>query len=227
MAASLGHDVKVPLLGHALERLDAAVGKGDVEAGREGLDGLGGDHLAGPGLGHEPRGDVHGDAAYLTPAQLDLAGVDARADLDAGLAQHVADLEGAADGAPWPVERRQDAVAGGAVKAATVQGHALADDLVVLVEDLTPAAVAEPCGEVGRPDHVRDQDGRERAVDLGSAPGAGDELLDLVDQAVHVAEVDEPVGALELDQLGAFDVFGQVAAELDREEPETLAMQYQ
>jgi hypothetical protein len=86
---------------HAFERVRASVGEDDAGPGDEVLDGAGDEYLAGAGHRRDTRADVHGDAAYVVTAQLDLTGVQTRSDGDW---QHGTEGRRAADGACWPVE---------------------------------------------------------------------------------------------------------------------------
>jgi triosephosphate isomerase (TIM) len=100
----------------------------------------------------------------------------------------VHDRARAADAARRAVERREEAVAGGIELAAAVAGEAAADCSVVLCDELGPVPVAELCLAGRRVDDVREEDGREHAV----------ELRLLVEQLVceGLDRVDVRVGAL-------------------------------
>ena len=63
---------------------------------------------------------------------------------------------------------------------ATEPRQALAHDRVMVAEQRSPAAVAQLGGMLGGRDDVREENRREDAVGLAAAPGAGQELLDLV-----------------------------------------------
>jgi hypothetical protein len=56
------------------------------------------------------------------------------------------------------------------------------------LEDLTPATIADCCGLLGRADDVGEQNRRKHAIGLGAPSHARQELLDLVEDLVLVAE---------------------------------------
>jgi hypothetical protein len=70
------------------------------------------EHLAGAGEGHDPRRDVDGQPTNVAALQLDLAGVNGSACLDADARQRSADLLRRADGTFGPVENGHEPIAG-------------------------------------------------------------------------------------------------------------------
>jgi hypothetical protein len=97
---------------------------------------------------------VDADAADVVAPELDLAGVDAGPDLDPAVPQPVAQAGGAADPPAGPVEQGQDAVAGRLDQPALELADLLPGEPVVQVQQLSPAPVADPPGELGGPDDV-------------------------------------------------------------------------
>src|SRR5918994_372207 len=102
----------MPWVGHAFERMGAAISKWDAGAVNEVGDGAGGEDFVGLGERLDTLGDVDGDAADVVTAQLDLAGVEPNPHLDADGADRVADGTGAAHRSSRPIKGRQEAVAG-------------------------------------------------------------------------------------------------------------------
>jgi len=80
----------------------------------------------------------------------------------------------------------------------------------VALEQRPPVAVAEAGRQVGRADDVGEEDRRQRPFGLGGA-AADQELLDLVEQRVLVADVGQMVDAVQLGVASAGDLLGQVA----------------
>ena len=110
---SVDDRVELPLAGHALELVDAAVVEVDAGAGDEILDGARDEHLARPGLRGDARADVDGDAGDLVVAELALARVQPGADVEAELAHRVARSRARSGSrARRAVEGREEAVAG-------------------------------------------------------------------------------------------------------------------
>ena len=75
----------------------------------------------------------------------------------------------------------------------------VADDAVVVVEQIVPAEVAELGGACGRADDVGEHDCGEHTFGVEAAAGAGDELLDLVEHRRGVADPVQGVRARQLD----------------------------
>lgn len=125
------------------------------------------------------------------------------------------------------VEGGEEAVAGPLHLAAAVEAELAADDRVMALEQLAPVAIAELRGAGGRADDVGERHGREHAVVLARRPGPGEELLDLVDDRVGVAEHRQVVGALELHQPRVRDPLGHVPGSLDGCDPLGGAVQDQ
>jgi hypothetical protein len=84
----------------------------DAEAVDEVLHCAGHQHLMTFRKRRDPRPDVHRDAADVVPPHLTFAGVQAAADFDPELRHARGECGGTPNGACWPVEGRQKAVAG-------------------------------------------------------------------------------------------------------------------
>src|SRR5829696_6146950 len=114
--------------------------------------------LAGAGERGHPRADVHRHAGHVAAHDLDLAGVDASANLDPQLSGAVAGLARAPDRARGPVEGGQEPVPERLYLVTLVGPQGLADDRVVRRDQLAPAAIAERGGPVRRADDVCEED---------------------------------------------------------------------
>src|SRR5439155_4859158 len=115
----------------------------DPGAGGQVLDRARDEHLAGGSQRSDARTDVDGDAADSNAQDLDLAGVDARADVQLQALELGHDRERAANGAAGAVEGREEAVARVIHFLAAEAVELSADDLVVLAEEGSPAQVSE------------------------------------------------------------------------------------
>ena len=91
----------------------------------------------------------------------------------------------------------------------------LAHLLVVAREQVAPATVAELGGARGGVDDVGEHHRQQRPRELAAGAASGEELLDLFDDRVAVADEGKRVGAVELDVAGAGDVLGEVARVAD------------
>ena len=134
----------LPLPGYALERLAPAVLELDPRAGDEVAHRPGHEDLLAVGQRRDARSDVDRDPREIVAAPLALAGVDARrAPRGRGPPRASAMSSRAPDRARRAVERREEPVAGRLDLVAAVLRERLADRAVVLIEQLTPAPVAE------------------------------------------------------------------------------------
>src|SRR4051812_2240683 len=140
-------------------------GEGEPGAGHEVADGARHEHFAWPGKAGDAVGDMHGNAADLSPPPFDLAGVESRSQVKLALRTFVDDRFGTPNRTRRTVEGRQDPVAVPADLMPAVDGELSADHLVVHVERCRPPAVAE-LDDVRRAlDDVGEQDGCEHPVE--------------------------------------------------------------
>src|SRR5829696_1979284 len=225
--SAAGHGEQLPVALDALEAAGAAVGQGAVGAGDQVADGPGDEDLPGGGLAEDAGGDVDGDPADVVAADFDLAGVQAGADLEVDVAELLAEADRAGDGPPGAVEGGQEAVAGRLDHPPAPLLDQAAADVVVDLEQVPPAAVAELAGPLGRGHDVGEQDRGQHPGRRGGLADPGQELLDGVQGELGGLPGQGPVGAGQLDQPGVGDVLGQVAAVLDREQGEVAAVQHQ
>src|SRR6266540_5982492 len=144
VSVGLGYDcVEPPTAGDSFELVLAAIVEGEAGARHEILDGLRHEYLGGPGVSCHARADRHAESYDLAVDQLTLAGVCPRSYLDTQIAYLGCDLEGAADSACGPVERRVEAVAGGVDLDATPAPQGVAHNRMMLVHERFPARVAK------------------------------------------------------------------------------------
>src|SRR5438067_1047742 len=155
---------------------------------------------------------MDGHATDVLADQLALARVHADADLDAELTCLRGDRERAPQRARGrALEGREKAVAHGLHSATPEADELLADGVVVAREQVAPAAITELCGARGGVDDVREHDREQRSREAATAAGPGEELLDLLEDRVHVAHERKRVVALELHVAGSGYLLGQIA----------------
>src|SRR5437867_351470 len=140
----------MPPPGDALEVVDPAVAELEARACDQLCDGAGDEHFPRRRLSGDTRAGVNRDAADAVVDQLDLAGVNARADVDPQVSQAIDDLERAADRARRTVERCEESVTGTLDLPSLEPIEAPPDRRVVLLEQLAPALVAELGGTTRR-----------------------------------------------------------------------------
>ena len=96
-------------------------------------------------------------------------------------------------------ERREDAVSGGLDDRAAAAPDRGAQYRIVTVEHRLPSLVAEGRGALRGGDEIGVHDGREDALRRWESSFADDEVGDLGDEGVDIAEEREVVGAVEFD----------------------------
>jgi hypothetical protein len=133
----------------------AAVLELDPRAGDEILDGSRDEHLARPRSARHSRSDVDGQPGDLLPDALALAGVDPRPHLETELGNPLHDLAGTGDRPRGPVEAREEPVPGRVDLDSAEALELTADGRVVLLEQLSPGAVAKLHRPFGRADQIR------------------------------------------------------------------------
>ena len=127
----------------ALELVVSAIAKADAGTGDEISHGTRDPDGRWFGQRGDAGGDVHRDTGDVVASKLDLAGMDAASHFDAELVRGVADRTCAFDGAGRPVERRDEAVAGGVYFPAPIARQLPTDQGVVTVQQFAPSTVAE------------------------------------------------------------------------------------
>src|SRR4029077_17546873 len=90
------------------------------------------------------------------------------------------------------IERGEDTIAGGVDPSPSVPLQLARHHGVVLIEQLSPASVAEANSLLGRGDDVREQDGGECPITLSGSRHTRDEAQDMVDYFVDPL-AEEPV----------------------------------
>src|SRR5579863_571036 len=151
-------------------------------------------HLAGTGQGRHPGADVNGHPGYVVASDLDLTCVDTGPHVNVEGLQRLPDGHGALDRPTRTVEGGYEAVAHRLYLATPIPLELRAHALVVAIKEIPPPSVPEPRGPFGGADDVGEQHRGEDSLCSGSAPDAGDALLDLVEHLSRVADPEETVG---------------------------------
>ena len=138
-----GDGEQMPVAGHTLELVCAAVVELEARPDHEVAQRAGHQHLVRSGQCADPRADVHGDTADVVAANLALAGVQPGTYLDAERLHRVANRHGAADRSLRPVERRQEAITRRVHLATPKASQLRPHDGVVRIEQRMPVAVAD------------------------------------------------------------------------------------
>src|SRR5437870_11379632 len=118
---------------------------------------------------------MNGYPTDIVAAQLYLAGVQARPDLDPKPAHRGTKRARAIDRPSRTVERGQRAVAGVLHEATSELLHMPGDHRVVIVEQLAPPAIAQGGRSIGRADDVGEHHRRQHTIEIGRPADAGEE----------------------------------------------------
>jgi hypothetical protein len=148
-------------------------------------------------------------------SQLHLAGVQAGSDADADPGELVAERSRALDGPSGPVEGGQDPITGGLDQPAAELLDQPAGQLVMDVQQLPPAPVAQCSGPLGRADDIGEQHRRQHAGRFGDPADAGQELLDMVQGELRHLPDSGPSTPGSSIRLAPGEVLGQIASVLD------------
>src|SRR6185312_9901805 len=119
------------------------------------------------------------DALHISIDEIDLSGVEANSHVDADRVERLVDRFGTSDRAGRTVEGREESVTRRLHLSPLEPIERLADDPVVLGEELAPSRISDLGRAVGRADDVREENRREHTVVLRSGARTGDEVLDL------------------------------------------------
>src|SRR5829696_1681342 len=207
---AVGYREQAPLARYALERMRTALLEVDPGADDEFADGARDQDLAGAGERRHARADVHRHAGHVVAHDLDLAGVDARANLEPQLSGAVAGLARAPDRARRPVEGGEEAVPERLDLVTLECAQGLADDRVVRRDPIAPAAIPERGGAIRRAHDVGEEDRLQHPLRAVRAARAEQEVLDLIHERAYVADHRQVVSPGELDIARSRDVVGQV-----------------
>src|SRR5579875_2928765 len=122
---------------------------------------------------------MHGQTGDIGAAHLHLAGVDTHADLDPEHPHGVDDRVRARDGRTRAGKGGDETVPGSVDFATAEPVELTSDDGVVVVEQVSPPAVAERRSVLSGSGDVGEHDRGEYPLGVEAAPHPGDEFLDL------------------------------------------------
>ena len=145
--------------------------------------------MGGAGIRGNPRPDRHGEAADLAIYQFALAGVYARADLDAKVDDAMSDLHRTPDRPGGPVESCVEAVAGGGGLETVPSLEGIANDSVMLFDQCFVSSISQLSLPLRRSDDICEQDGREDGVQFGRGGRGANELSDGVEHGWLLVEL--------------------------------------
>src|SRR3712207_1865560 len=197
-APDLPHAEETPLAEHAPERVRAAVFEADARARYQIFYSVRDQNLARRGLVRDAHAYLGRDAADLAAHDVALARVQPRAHLYAEARGVFDNRVGAAHGARGAVEYRERAVADHVYLAPAEPLDLLADVGAQALYEPLPAARADARGALLRVHDAREEHGGEYAVGLVRVARARQELFDLVEHRVLVADERQVVAPRQL-----------------------------
>src|SRR5262249_48468889 len=171
-------------LGQPLQCVRTAIVKAQPGPGDKVAHGGGNKNLAAACELRDARRYVNGDTADVVSVNIDFARMETTPDIDAEWAHLVDDRRGAAHGTGRTVKGRKKPVAQGLDLTTAKPSELLAHRIVMAVEQIAPSSVAKLRRPSRRVDDVSEQHRRQHPIELGFATGAGQKLLDLVDNPI-------------------------------------------
>ena len=176
----------MPFAGNTLEGLAAAVAEAQPGARHQVLYGARHQHLARTGERRDARADVNGNPTDIVVDHFAFAGMEPSTDFDPKRPDLLGNGAGAADAARRSVEGGKNAVAGRLDLMAAKACEIAPDRGVMTVEEITPAAVAERGGLLGRADDVGKENRGEYPVDSDRRPRAGQKLFNRIGDLIGI-----------------------------------------
>jgi hypothetical protein len=154
---------------------------------------------------------MDGDSGHLAVDDLALARVQTGTHRDAQLLHGVCNRARAADRARRPIEASKETVAGSVHFDAAIAKQFATDELVMLLEEIAPPAIAEPCRVFARGDDVSEEHGRENAIGLGipvhcGVPRTFEERLDFAEIRLGLSDRRDIPFVVQLDVRRAGDL---------------------
>jgi hypothetical protein len=158
----------------------------------------------------DPLGNGDRQAGYVSASDLNFSAVDSDPHIQGQRRGCLSDLQGASYSSCTAVEGGQEAIANCFDLSPSVLMECSADYSVVLVKEISPASGAEPGRLLSGRDDVGEQDGRQDHFSLCRLVAAGEEIFDLVDEAVGVAHEEKMIITRQHHQLGVGNVLSKV-----------------
>src|SRR6202035_2548642 len=157
----------LPRFTKPLEFMNSGRFKRDPRAFQQMLRSRRNQHLASPRNTRNPCGFMHSEASYIISDELDLAGVNPRANRDTEPRDRSSDRPRASDRSRGAVEHCEESIAGGLYlapsKAVQLEPHLM----VMLQQQLAPGRVAKPPQMRGRVHDIGAQYRGEHAIAVG------------------------------------------------------------
>jgi hypothetical protein len=177
---------EAPLARNTLQSVFTLVREFKTGTGHEVCYGAGYQNLTCLCIGCDTGRDVNRDPSDVVSPDLDLTGVESDPNLYTERIENRPQATATADTPARSVKSGEHAITCGLDVSATKSLYLPSQQGVVLVENLTPPAVAQRCCLFCRGDDVGEQDGGEHPIRCGDLPLAGQERLDLIGELISV-----------------------------------------
>jgi len=151
---------------------------------------------------------VHGHARDVVSPKFDLTRVKPRTHLDAEGRKGIPKSARAADPPAGTIECGHESIAGGVHLPSTESLQLASYSLIMTVEEVLPALIAEFCSASSRANDVGEHYGGEDSIRCWGGARTCQELLDLIDDRISVTKEWDVVYPFQLDELGVGDQFG-------------------
>src|SRR6266481_470376 len=202
--------------------MSASLVEAQTRSGDQILDGSRHQHLARAGERRDARGDVDSDALHVVAGDLDLAGMEATADLNVERTDRLGNGAGTTHGTCRAVEGGEESVPKRSHFVAAEAREFPAHRRVMRFEQIAPALVAQLLRPRGRTHDVRKQYGRKDTVAFCRGDGSGQKFLDCVSDLL--VDKKEMIVSRQLEQSCARNVLGKKASMFDADERVTGAV---
>src|SRR5262245_57715433 len=176
------------MVGHSLERVRTPVLESQARPGDQVNDRSRDKHLARLRLVYDARREVHREPADIAAKELQLAGVEAAANLEIQASNGLRDRARTLNRARRSIERGQRPVASPLDQLPAEPFDLTMKEVVEVVEHVMPTSVAHFGSASRRADDVGKQHRCEDSIGLAGRTNAGQELLHLIEEAVGVPE---------------------------------------
>jgi hypothetical protein len=157
---------------------------------------------------------MYSDSAKVSASLYAFTSVDPGAQLETESPNRFGRGHGALHGPGWAVERGEEPVSGCLDLPAAEQVELAAHDLVMVVEKVTPAVIAQVNSASGGVDNVGEQDSGQDSVGIGRGAMPGQKFLIVVEGPGLVLANRQVIPAWQLEVTGICDMLGEITAVL-------------
>jgi len=152
------------------------------------------------------------DTADIIAHNFDFAGMNPGADRNAMALHFASGCDGAVNGPRRSVKNGKQAIASTLYGPAAIASNFSSDNVVVIVEEITPGPIAYLRGARGRIHDIGKQHCGQDAIDFGNVSLPSHELLDLTHDGSRVPNPPKVIVTIKLGNPCTLNVTGKIAA---------------